>query len=45
MNSGLAEDFSAVSAVQMGPAEAGAGSLGSSMKCRFSKPEQRVNGS
>lgn len=45
MNSGLAEGFSTVTAVQMHPAEAGAGSLGSSMKCWFSKPEQRVNGS
>lgn len=45
MNSGLAEGFSTVTAVQMDPAEAGAGSLGSSMKCWFSKPEQRVNGS
>ena len=45
MNLGLAEDFSSVTAVQMDHAEAGAGSLGSSMKCWFSKPEQRVNGS
>lgn len=45
MNSGLAEDFSSVTAVQMDPAETGAASLGSSMKCWFSKPERRVNGS
>lgn len=45
MNAGLAEDFSTVTAVQMDPAEAGAGSPGNSMKCWFSKPEQRVNGS